>query len=70
MNRLDKERCVSCGMDLLFPFNEFRACSQCTKKILKVQYQTKMRDTKGKKPSVVLIGNNFRFTTEPLGDKA
>jgi hypothetical protein len=44
-------QCIGCGIALIWPFNEYHACTQCTKVIAKAVYETKMRKrdkTKGK----------------------
>lgn len=71
-NRISTQNCVGCGNPLLFPFNEYRACSVCTEKIKKVLYETKMKHiSKDKHKGVVDVKRNkIFFPTRALGKDA
>lgn len=75
VNRVNNELCVGCGMPLIYPFNEFRACSNCTPKIAKSIYETKMRkrdkNSKTQKATVIggRAGHPIFITRKPLGTK-
>ena len=69
-NRVLAERCIGCGDDLLWPYNELMACSKCTPKIAQVIYETKMRKRdKKSKTQVHLNKGIFAVANHRIGTK-
>jgi hypothetical protein len=71
-NRIENECCVACGNPLLYPFNEYRTCRNCTEKIKKVIYETKMKHIDRDKRKAVLDVRRDKIysATRPLGTDA
>ena len=70
--RIDTQSCVMCGNPLLYPFNEFRACTVCTEIMKKAQYEVKMhRHNKDRKKTILNVKRDPIFmATRPLGKDA
>ena len=66
-NRLLEEKCIVCGEDLKLPFNSLRACSECTPKLMKVIYETRMQDRK--KRGKAIVRANLSLSRDWIGDK-
>lgn len=68
--RVAKEKCVGCGSELIWPFNEYNACSACTKKIMKSKWETKMHSHKKVRGRPIVIPKGKLFVPKSeLGDK-
>ena len=67
-NRLESDRCVGCGEELIYPFNVLRCCSKCTEIIARERYKTVMRGKKKSKTIVQLKRGKLRTTTAKIGD--
>lgn len=69
-NRLERGECLKCGTPLIFPFNEYRMCTQCIPWLMQALYRHKTAPKNKDKQKVGKLFRKLRFPKGQVGRKA